>query len=48
MFRIFGDSFKNIVFVKVGLFDAGNFKVVEEIYQKKKKKFILMLPNTSI
>jgi len=31
IFRLFGDSFKNFVFVQVGVIDAGNFKGAEEL-----------------
>jgi amino acid transporter len=31
IFRLFGDSFKNFVFLQVGVIDAGNFKGAEEL-----------------
>src|SRR3990167_20361 len=31
IFRLFGDSFKNFVFVQIGVIDAGNFKGAEEL-----------------
>lgn len=31
VFRLFGDSFKNFVFVQIGVIDAGNFKGAEEM-----------------
>ncbi|MDD5270818.1 MAG: APC family permease [Candidatus Omnitrophica bacterium] len=31
IFRLFGDSFKNFVFLQIGVIDAGNFKGAEEI-----------------
>ncbi len=31
VFRLFGDSFKNFVFVQVAIIDAGNFKGAEEL-----------------
>jgi len=30
-FKLFGDTFKNFVFVQVGVIDAGNFKGVQEV-----------------
>ncbi|MDD5634078.1 MAG: APC family permease, partial [Candidatus Omnitrophica bacterium] len=33
--RLFGDTFKNFVFLEVGMVDAGNFKGVEEIENLK-------------
>lgn len=35
--RMFGDLFKNFVFVQVGVVDAGNFKGVDEIAHLEKK-----------
>ena len=31
VFRLFGDSFKNFVFVQIGVIDAGNFKGIAEL-----------------
>ncbi|MFA5164817.1 MAG: APC family permease [Candidatus Omnitrophota bacterium] len=31
IFRLFGDSFKNFVFLQIGVIDAGNFKGAEEL-----------------
>ncbi|MDD4879851.1 MAG: amino acid transporter, partial [Candidatus Omnitrophica bacterium] len=31
VFRLFGDSFKNFVFVQIGIIDAGNFKGAAEL-----------------
>lgn len=31
IFRLFGDSFKNFVFVQIGIIDAGNFKGIAEL-----------------
>jgi hypothetical protein len=36
IFRFFGSSFKNFIFLEVGIIDAGNFKGVEEIEKLKK------------
>ena len=33
--RLFGDNFKNYLFIQVGIIDAGNFKGVEEIEKLK-------------
>lgn len=35
IFRLFGNAFKNFVFLQVGIIDAGNFKGVEEIEKLK-------------
>jgi amino acid transporter len=34
--RLFGDSFKNFVFVQIGIIDTGNFKGVEEVDKLQK------------
>jgi hypothetical protein len=35
--RLFGGTFKNFVFIQVGVVDAGNFKGVEEVENMKKQ-----------
>lgn len=37
IFRIFGDSFKNFVFIQVGILDAGSFRGFREIEEVKEK-----------
>jgi amino acid transporter len=37
IFRLFGTTFKNFVFIQIGLIDAGVFKGAEEIQQLKNK-----------
>jgi amino acid transporter len=33
--RLFGDTFKNFVFIQVGIVDAGNYKGAEEVFRMK-------------